>query len=306
MDGGRREDSFLSTANSDSEEEEEDSSDSFTNLNDHDRQMAALQELEDIIRKETYHVVPIMESRQGFTNLTATVQRIGQAGREAVDWARSCLRDHADARAAADKALAVQQALEEDVLALQAKLREEERLTAEARADADASQGREQTTLVLLEELRAELQRQRTRAEHLSTLQEPAAPGAGEDIKSELDAHRRLVREQDLAEELTHVKELLRSTYDHQDAIARRASFANMRANKLTEELTSAQAAHALEVRHKENVERDAQQLRRDLEARAAEVAGLQTQLEAARERADQQVTKWIRNRTESASVLLR
>ncbi|KAE8736836.1 hypothetical protein FOCC_FOCC017708 [Frankliniella occidentalis] len=243
--------------------------------------MAALQELEDIIRKETYHVVPIMESRQGFTNLTATVQRIGQvaavvvvspmAGREAVDWARSCLRDHADARAAADKALAVQQALEEDVLALQAKLREEERLTAEARADADASQGREQTTLVLLEELRAELQRQRTRAEHLSTLQEPAAPGAGEDIKSELDAHRRLVREQDLAEELTHVKELLRSTYDHQDAIARRASFANMRANKLTEELTSAQAAHALEVRHKENVERDAQQLRRDLEARAAE-----------------------------------
>ncbi|KAK3912308.1 Cilia- and flagella-associated protein 58 [Frankliniella fusca] len=255
--------------------------------------MAALQELEDIIRKETYHVVPIMESRQGFTNLTATVQRIGQAGRDAVDWARACLRDQAEARALADKAGAVQKALEADLLELQDRLREEERLTAAARADADASHGREQAALVLLEELRAEMQRQRTRAERLSAL-----PGLHEQGlqgqqggEGEADARRlsRLSREQDLAEELAHVKELLRSTYEDQDAIARRASFANLRANKLTEELAAAHAAHALEARHKENAERDAGQLRRDLEVRAAEVQALQAQLDAGRERAEQQ-----------------
>lgn len=42
------------------------------------RQLAELQELESIIQKETYHVLPIMESRQGFTNLAANVQRISQ------------------------------------------------------------------------------------------------------------------------------------------------------------------------------------------------------------------------------------
>ena len=65
-------------------------------------QLAILQELEDIISKETYHVLPIMESRQGFTNLTANVQRISQVGAGCgrrsgagvalrLCWSRSCV-----------------------------------------------------------------------------------------------------------------------------------------------------------------------------------------------------------------------
>ncbi len=50
-----------------------------------------------------------------------------QAGRDAVEWARACLRDQAEARALADKAVAAQRALEADALAVRDRLREEVR-----------------------------------------------------------------------------------------------------------------------------------------------------------------------------------
>lgn len=157
-----------------------------------------------------------------------------------MDWCRSCLRELLEARAAADAARALQQRLEADILELQHKLQEQvqsrngkkrqekverprwelnpqlwpqERLTEAARDDADQSRARVQDTLELVEELRGEVNRLRQRALDNLQLDKLQEDGPLE--------RRAAVRGEALADELAYVKDLLRATYNDQDAIAR-------------------------------------------------------------------------------------
>lgn len=86
---------------------------------------------------------------------------------------------------------------------------------------------------MLLEELRAEVARLRARAETLAAVQGGGSIGSIGSQQgsgcSDLETRQSVVREQHLAEELAHVRELLRSTYNDQDAIAR--SVAGLAAN---------------------------------------------------------------------------